>query len=217
MIGRAPMFCSTRFFSFVKETADRQRKKAACLCSLKKKKKKGFIFCCFPPHQFSCFPPITAADTCWIWMVRGDASIPDETGCHFQIIQKDSCSRYWPSQPLPRDPWVTSLKHNYTPAVGGLFSPIQGHVNMWSMEPRSLWLVDELFYPSLSGEREELEEVIELEFNYCSHEQEVFWLRYEESWAAFSTHVCRHTGRASQFSQLIKYRFCLLCSLGSEG
>lgn len=42
------------------------------------------------------------------------------------------------------------------------------------MELGSLWLVDELFCASLSGEREELEEVMELEFTYCSRKQEVF-------------------------------------------
>lgn len=58
------------------------------------------VFCCLTMPGglsiFVLFASVSAADTCWIWMghVQGDLSIPDETGCHFQIIQKDSWSPY---------------------------------------------------------------------------------------------------------------------------
>lgn len=73
------------------------------------------------------------------------------------------------------------------------------------MEPWSLWLVDELFYPCLSGEREELKEVMELEFAYCSRKQEVFWSRHEESWAEycfFHRNACTQKERVQQANKV---------------
>lgn len=140
MIGRE-CWCFALHSPFLllrKQPIDRERKLFVFI-------KKKYIFCCFPAHQFSYFPLIRAADTCCLGHFQGVASIPEETGCHIQNLQKDSCS-YWPLQPLPRDPWVTSHKHTYASAVGGgggdvtVLSKDMSTCNWWNRGASDWWM-----------------------------------------------------------------------------
>lgn len=75
------------------------------------------------------------------------------------------------------------------------------------MEPWSLWLVEELFSTSVENVRS-----LKKEWNWNLECEEM-----SESWVLLFAHTCTHARRKREFSKLMKYQFCLFCSLGSEG
>lgn len=135
---------------------------------------------------FVLFASVSAAGTCWVWMdhVQGVNIWRNRLPFSDHPERQLECLLTFPNSPQGTPVrhhrrWQRTHKHTYTPTVGALPSCARTHV---IDGPWSFWLVDELFYSSLSGEREELEEGMELEFTYCSRKQEELWSRHEESW-----------------------------------